>query len=208
MGPDSSADTILNVLAFLSGIILAILAAAQASLTVVLAVCVVFVVLMIAAFWRRFWESYRLWSEERERAKSREAKGLHLIDETQIEKHPQELPDGVYGYEELYALHGLLGTEAKLHSERWKPNGLPYPLEVRRYAGDTYLVGYVDVADRQKLEGAADAEIHLRMRRDRQHKVLVDVPLSQITTGENHGDRPIHQRLDLRLNSLPATLTN
>lgn len=189
------AALILAVVALVLAIAFAVVGTIPIWLGVILTVIVVVGTMLLfrqdlAAYFRRS-------SEERERADLRAAHGLRLVhgaDET--ERAPRDVPDGVCGYEEIFAVAGLKNGEARL-----KPDRNPYPLEVHKFEGETYVVGYCSPTANNSLSSDAECRLTLWMRRQNPADVLVEVPISRVT-GEQSlgtGTRRNAFRLDLTL---------
>ena len=185
-------DRGLAVLAFFSGIVLAVLAGFQVEPAVIVVVAVLFLLAMFGLFVP---PAYRWWVEQRPRAKSRRHQQLRLVRGAEAGKPPSKLDDGVYGYEEIFAVKGMkIGDDspAKLKPNPFAPDGHAYPIEVHRHGGETYLVGYVSASDATLLESGAACRVTLWMRRQMgaptRARWLVEVPLSRITDDRCDGD--------------------
>jgi hypothetical protein len=197
----STGNSALTVLAYLSGIVLAVLASLQAEVRAVEVVAVAFVLVASVLFLPGFWD----WSREAPaRARLRHRRHLRSLTAEETDHHPSTLPNGIYGYEEIFAMNGLRGDLARLKPKPLAPDGHSYPIEVHRFEDDTYVVGWVSPHDVQSLARQDASRIVLWMRRRRKKVAgsLVEVPLSRvITDGTSLGDgsRRNGSRLELDL---------
>ena len=199
MGTQASDRAIaLAILGILVSLVLTILTAAKASSTAIIAcggVTIVLIVLLYIPVLRQFYRDAR---EELERRslRSRGGEKLTLVSGDQVDLPPSRLPDGVYGYEEIFGVSGLRSSgehadAARIKPDRTNPNGFPYPLEVHKFNGETWLVGYVA----PQFESLAKTEtetgpLSLWMRRTKVNHVLVEIQLSRVDPGEKSlGDR-------------------
>jgi hypothetical protein len=96
------------------------------------------------------------------------------------EQLPELLPDGVYCFEEIFAVQGLKNNNARCKPTRSSPNGY-YPLEIHKSGGRMFLVGYVDTK-------AISSAVSLWMRRDNRHRFLCRLALDAILEEESMGD--------------------
>jgi hypothetical protein len=140
---------------------------------------------------------YRNGREELERRGLRNRRHLKRVALNEMEQPPSALPDGVYGFDEIFAVAGMRpggpkANEARIKPDRRKPNGDPYPLEVHKYAGETWLVGYVEPDRRSLAENpTSTGGLTLWMRRTDRATELVPVPLSRVGPETSRGDRSL-----------------
>jgi hypothetical protein len=185
-------DRAVAMLAFLSGIALAVLAALQVAAVVIVVVAILFVVAMLGSFVP---PARRWWVEQRPRVMSRRREHLRLVRGKQAGMPPSDLPDGVYGYEEIFAVKGMQQRDespAKLKPNPIAPDGHAYPIEVHRFAAETFLVGYVSDTDAKLLASGRGCHLTLWMRRQMgaptRARTLAEVPLSRVDDDVCDGD--------------------
>jgi hypothetical protein len=147
----STGNLALALLAYLSGIVLAVLASLQTEVMAVEAVALVFVGVASVLFIPGFWSWCR---EAPARAWLRHKRGLRSLTVEETDHHPSALPNGIYGYEEIFAMNGLRGDRARLKPKPIAPDGHPYPIEVHKF-GDETLRGWVGVESRQPVARSA-----------------------------------------------------
>jgi hypothetical protein len=191
MGPQASERAIaLAIFGILVSLILAILAATNASSAAIVACAGATLVLIVTLYIPVLRGFYRDAREERQRMTRRAGRRLRLVAGDEADESPSQLPDGVYGYEEIFSVHGLKSDKAKIKPDRTRPEGSPYPLEIHKFDGELWLVGYVARQDRPLAEDAAEAgELILWMRRTASKDKLVEIPLSRVFEDRSLGDR-------------------
>jgi hypothetical protein len=189
--PSSQRAVALAILGILVALIDEILATVKAPEPAIVA-CSGVTLLLIPWLYRRvLWGFYLDAREERQRKARRAKRKLRLVAGEEADNPPAELDDRVYGYEVIFSVKGLRSGEARLKPDRTTDDGRPYPLEIHKFDGEVWLVGYVSPRDKVVAEDAAQAgDLSLWMRRTRAHAVLVEIPLSRID-GEptSRGDR-------------------
>jgi hypothetical protein len=181
----------LAIFGILVSLVLAILAALRAPAGVIVACSATTVVLIVAIYvptMRGFYWNIR---EELQRQSRRKAHNLRNVAGDEADSSPQDLPDGVYGYEEIFSVMGLRSGDARLKPDRTNTVGYPYPLEVHKFSNDTWLVGYVSREEKQLVDNATETgQLSLSMRRTKTKGILVEIPLSRVIgNGESRGDR-------------------
>jgi len=125
------------------------------------------------------------------RARLRREHKLRRIVGNETYMHPSALPNGIYCYEEVFAMSGLRGDRARGKPRRVNRDGHTYPIEIHRYGDESYVVGWVSEADKQAMHGSTSARITLWMRRQgrRVASSLVEVPVACLDSdGESRGD--------------------
>jgi hypothetical protein len=141
------------------------------------------------------------WSaEERIRARLRRSHALRPLATDEVDSPPGALPSGVFGFEEIFASKGLLGGQARL-----KADGSRYPMEVHKFLGEVYVVGFVSDSDLRSLNSDRRGEITLWMRRQRDARALVEVPTSRVADERSLGDGSALNGFRLGLTLGPAT---
>jgi hypothetical protein len=187
----------LAILGIVVSLVLAILGVLDAPTASIVILGLATIVLIVAIYSPTLRSFYRNGREELQRRALRRRRSLRLVALNEMEHPPATLPDGVYGFEEIFAVDGLRSDGPNANKSRIKPdprkaNGDPYPLEVHKYAGQTWLVGYID-PDQRVLAVDPDSvgQVILWMRRTDQANVLVPVPLSRVGPEESLGDRSL-----------------
>ena len=187
----------LAILGIVVSLALAILVALDAptASVVISGLATIFVIVAIYSPTLRYF--YRNGREELERRSFRKRRSLRLVGLNEMERAPTALPDGVYGFDEIFAVAGLRpdgphGNEARIKPDRRKANGEPYPLEVHTYAGETWLVGYVE-PDQSALAWNPESvgQVTLWMRRTDRATALVPVALLRVGPEKSLGDRSL-----------------
>lgn len=192
MGTQSSQRAIaLAIFGILVSLIIAMLAAVKASSAAIVAcagVTLLLILLLYVPVLRGFYLDAR---EEQQRRARRASRKLRLVAGDEADLSPAKLLDGVYGYEEIFSVAGLRSDEAKIKPDRTKPDGYPYPLEIHKFNGEAWLVGYVSPRYKLLAENATEAgELSLWMRRTGANNVLVEIPLSRVNGDpKSLGDR-------------------
>jgi hypothetical protein len=185
----------LAIAGILIAIVLAILAAVQASSNAIVICGGVTFVLIVVLYVPALHEFYRVGREQFQRWSLQKRRGLRLVRNNEADTPPSRLPDKVYGYEEIFAVAGLRSWGAHADAARIKPDrtnkdGSPYPLEVHKFDGETWLVGYVAPQSRALAETATESgELILWMRRTKANHALVEIPLGRVTEEKSLGDR-------------------
>lgn len=126
--------------------------------------------------------------EHHERAALRRAHGLRVVRGPEADASPEQLPDGVFGFEEIFAVDGLKDGRARLKPDHEAPDGHPYPLEVQKRVGEVFLVGYVSADDANDIATPDRHHVKLWMRRNRDAPVLVAISLPTIEASQSLGD--------------------
>jgi hypothetical protein len=139
--------------------------------------------------------------EERERKRLRADHNLRVVRGVETDSSAQELPNDVFGYEEIFAVQGLMDGRARV-----KPARDTYPLEVHKVDGAVYLIGFVSEVDCEILDHNLDGSVILWMRRQKDATVLARVPLARVEAEESRGDgtttNPFRLVLELRAHRL------
>ena len=124
--------------------------------------------------------------EARERRALRRFRKLRVVAGSETDLSPHELPDGIYGFEVVFAVAGIRSGRARIKPDGTNPVGVPYPLEVHKFDGETWLVGYVS----RDVTVSGDGEIELWMRRRSRSDRIIEIPVSCLEDdGESRGDR-------------------
>jgi hypothetical protein len=192
MGTQSSQRAIgLAIFGILVSLIIAMLAAVNATPAAIVAcagVTLLLILLLYVPVLRGFYLDGR---EERQRRARRASRKLRLVTGDEADLSPAELSDRVYGYEEIFSVAGLRSGEAKIKPDRTRPEGYPYPLEIHKFDGEAWLVGYVSPRYKLLAENPSEAgELSLWMRRTKANNVLVEIPLSRVNGDpKSLGDR-------------------
>lgn len=199
----------LAIFGIVVSLILSMLAAAKAPTQAILTsagVTLTLIILLYSPELRRFTRDAK---EERERRKLRRARRLRVVSGVEADMSPYELPDGVFGYEVIFAVAGLRSGTARIKPDRTNPEGYPYPLEVHKFNGETWLVGYIAANVTEDQDGYID----LWMRRKTRSDQLVEISLARLEDdGESRGDRSWDSsaknifRLKLNARSFPTIL--
>lgn len=181
----------LAIFGILVSLVLAILTAIKAP-TAAIVVCagatLVLILVLYVPTMQRFYRNSR---EDLQRRERRRLRHLRIVVGEEADAAPLDLPDGVYGYEEISSVAGLRSGHAKIKPDRARPDGFPYPLEIHKYDGEPWLLGYVSHNDKGLAENASEAgQLTLWMRRTKANEVLVGIPLGRlIDDGQSLGDR-------------------
>jgi hypothetical protein len=203
----------LAIFGILVSLILAVLSAVKASSVAITVCAVVTILLIVLLYVPAMTTFYRDTCEELQRKRLRKKRGLKLVTDDDTDQPPLRLPDGIYGYEEIFSIAGLRSTgqhanEARIKPDRMRPDGYPYPLEdpleVHRFKGQaspsssdtssieerTWLVGYVSASLASWADDVSKAgQLSLWMRRTKQNKHLTSIALSRVTNETTRGDR-------------------
>jgi hypothetical protein len=171
----------LGIVGILVAILFAVTGEIPRWLGIVLAIAVIACVLLY--FRRDIAAQFGHTREERDRARLRQTLQLRVVGGAETDSSPQELPDGVFGYEEILAVQGLKDGRARL-----KPDRDPYPLEVHKRDGAVCLVGFLSDEDRDTLSGNRAGSVILWMRRQKGARTLGQVPLSRVEDEQSRGD--------------------
>jgi hypothetical protein len=178
----------LAIFGILVSLVIAILVAVKAPTAAIVTCASVTLALIVLLYLPELRRFYRDTREERQRRTRRKQHNLRLVEGDEADLSPALLPDGVFGYEEIFSVSGLRDGRARIKPDRTKPEGVPYPLELHKFEGDTWLVGYVSAKDRDKIHRGG--ELNLWMRRRSRDDTLEEIPLSRLKgDGESRGDR-------------------
>lgn len=196
MGTQASERAVaLAIFGIVVSLILAMLAAVNASSAAIVvcgSVTLLLILLLYVPVMRGFYRDAR---EERQRDALRASRKLRLVAGDEADLSPTRLPDAVYGYEEIFSVAGLrsvgpYANAARIKPDRTNPEGYPYPLEVHKFDGEAWLVGYVSPLYKPLADNATEAgELSLWMRRTAANSVLVAIPLSRVNNDKSLGDR-------------------
>jgi hypothetical protein len=211
----------LAILGIVVSLALAILVALDAPTASIVISGLATIVVIVAIYSPTLRYFYRNGREELERRTLRKRRSLRLVALEEMEQAPTALPDGVYGFEEIFAVAGLRAdgphaNEARIKPDRRKANGEPYPLEVHKYAGETWLVGYVEPDQRALAwDTKSVGQVTLWMRRTDRATALVPVALLRVGPEKSLGDRSLNSSeeniyrlvLDIRPSNGPSSET-
>jgi hypothetical protein len=137
------------------------------------------------------------------RRRNRNAHHLRLVRGEETDSPPADLPDGVYGFEEIFAVAGFKDGRARVKPESVAPDGHRYPLEVQRWGDETYIVVYVSDEGLRCAGGHESCVLPLWTRRQRDAARVASVAVSRVRGEQTRGDGGQHNpfRLVLELSA-------
>ena len=157
---DSRSNSALAVLAYLSGIVLAVLGAVRASPFAFIVVGALFLLSATPIFFR----GVHAWWNERDRRADRGHHGLQSPAPVDSDCSPGSMPDNTYGFEEISSLWGLQNGLARVKPNRFKPQDHEYPLELHKHSGEIYLGGWLSGPDFGVLTSMTAGRVTLWMK--------------------------------------------
>ena len=176
----------LAIFGIVISLVLSLLAAAKAPPVSIIACAGIAVILILALYATEIRRIARDAIEDRERWALRRSHGLRVVAGSEADLSPQQLPNGTFGFEEIFAVSGIRSGRARIKPDQANPEGIPCPLEVHKFDGETWLVGYAskDVA----VDGSGEVELWMR-RRSRSDRII-EISVSRLEDdGESRGDR-------------------
>jgi hypothetical protein len=178
-------------LAYLSGIVLAVLGTVKASPFAFIVVGALFLLSATPIFFPGF----HAWWNERDRRIDREQHGLRSPSHMNSDCSPSSMPDNHFGFEEIDSLWGLQNGSARVKPNRFNPEDHEYPLELHKYSGEIYLGGWLSGPDFGVLTSMTAGCVTLWMKNQSKDRGLqwAPIPLSRIApvpdqNGTAHGD--------------------
>jgi hypothetical protein len=125
--------------------------------------------------------------ERSDRRQLRRRHSLRVVRDSEEDLAPADLPDRVFGFEEIFAVEGLRDGRARLKGSVIAPDDHRRPLEVHKHDAEIMLTGYVSSYDAAKIDKPGPQWLTLWMRRSNDASILVEVPLNR-TEAQSLGD--------------------
>jgi hypothetical protein len=149
---------------------------------------------VVALLWLLIVSSPKIY-EWRLRKGERKIHDLQRLRRDEEERSPSQIRDNQYGFEVIFATHGLKERDpdpnnwARIKRTRGSGSYVDhgFPLEVHKYQGTTYIVGFVSDDHKRVVEGNDTGIITLWMRPRWSARNVAEVPLTRITEEGSRG---------------------